>query len=366
VSATHTVFERINPRALLERLDRRTLVLASLVVVLVLLGLASSCSLLSKKRVRLTGVVASEEVVVTAQTGGAIRELLVEEGDRVDQGDLIVVLDRKELEAEERRQRALVTQLSAQVEQSREQASLEGNRVTAEFAGAEAELDFALSQQAEAEAELAQLRNDLENARDLGGDGLVPERDIDYLQTQVTVAEARLKSSADRVRATEAALELARAKQRQVEISELDVEQTKARLDQARAELDQILVQIGYADIRAPRSGTVSLRVVNEGEVAKPGDPLLTIVDLGNVWVSAQVGESLVDRLAVGQTLEVQLASGRKIEGKISFISPEAAFATQRDVNRETRDIRTFGIKVVVPNEERVVHPGMTAYVFLP
>jgi hypothetical protein len=50
----------------------------------------------------------------------------------------------------------------------------------------------------------------------------------------------------------------------------------------------------------------------------------------------------------------------------VTFISPEAEFATQRDVNRIKRDVRTFGFKVRVDNPDRKVHPGMTAYVFLP
>jgi hypothetical protein len=77
------------------------------------------------------------------------------------------------------------------------------------------------------------------------------------------------------------------------------------------------------------------------------------------------VEETYVNRVVIGQTLPVSLVTGETIEGKVIFVAPEAEFATQRDVNRAKRDIRTFGIKVALANAERRLHPGMTAHVLL-
>jgi HlyD family secretion protein len=68
----------------------------------------------------------------------------------------------------------------------------------------------------------------------------------------------------------------------------------------------------------------------------------------------------------VGQKLRVQLPSGDVTEGPVIFRGVENDFATQRDVSRTKRDIKTFAIKVSIPNPERRLFTGMTATVLLP
>ena len=71
--------------------------------------------------------------------------------------------------------------------------------------------------------------------------------------------------------------------------------------------------------------------------------------------------ESYIDNIAFGQKLRVRLPSGDMIEGTVIFKGVENDFATQRDVSRTKRDIKTFAIKVAVPNPEHRLFTGMTA-----
>jgi multidrug efflux pump subunit AcrA (membrane-fusion protein) len=147
---------------------------------------------------------------------------------------------------------------------------------------------------------------------------------------------------------------------------EQEVQQTQGLVEQARADLEQITVRLGCTELKSPLTGIVSLRVAREGEFVPAGAPVITVVDLTDVWVRAKVEETLVGRIAIGQPLDVVLASDERLTGKVTFISPEAEFATQRDVDRVKRDIRTFGVKVALENPGGRVHPGMTATVLLP
>jgi HlyD family secretion protein len=168
------------------------------------------------------------------------------------------------------------------------------------------------------------------------------------------------------VQASQAELELMRANLRQVTVAASDVDQTRAQLIQAQALRQQTDVRTEYTTVRAPISGLVSIRVARQGEVVGAGAPIVTIVDLQDIWVKADVEETWISRIRVGTRLPVLLASGERTSGDVFFISPEAEFATQRDINRVKRDVRTFGIKVRLANESRRIHPGMTAYVMLP
>ena len=96
------------------------------------------------------------------------------------------------------------------------------------------------------------------------------------------------------------------------------------------------------------------------------GLALLTLINPDDLWVRADVEETYIDRVRVGDKLKVRLPSGEQREGTVFYRGVEAAFATQRDVSRTKRDIKTFEIRLRVDNTDRRLAVGMTAYVELP
>ena len=93
---------------------------------------------------------------------------------------------------------------------------------------------------------------------------------------------------------------------------------------------------------------------------------MITIVNQDDLWVRADVEETYIDRIKVGDKLTVRLPSGAEREGTIFYRGVDAAFATQRDVSRTKRDIKTFEIRLRLDNSDRRLAVGMTAYVLLP
>ena len=91
-----------------------------------------------------------------------------------------------------------------------------------------------------------------------------------------------------------------------------------------------------------------------------------TLVDLTDTWVRAAVPETYADKIALGDTLQVRMPSGALIPGKVIFKNTEGDFATQRDVSRTKRDIKTFEVRLRADNRDRRLAVGMTAYVLLP
>ena len=135
---------------------------------------------------------------------------------------------------------------------------------------------------------------------------------------------------------------------------------------QATAQRNQTSTQLSYTTLYAPIDGIVSVRVARQGEVVQAGGPVVTILDVDHLWVQADVEETYIDQIAFGQKLQVRLPSGNTIEGTVFFKGVESDFATERDVSRTKRDIKAFTIKVSVPNPDRRLFAGMTAYVLLP
>ena len=85
-----------------------------------------------------------------------------------------------------------------------------------------------------------------------------------------------------------------------------------------------------------------------------------------HLWVQADVEETYMDRVGLDQRIKVQLPSGRNLDGTVIFKGVENDFATQLDVSRTKRDIKTFEIKVAIPNAGRTLMSGLTATVLLP
>jgi multidrug efflux pump subunit AcrA (membrane-fusion protein) len=137
-------------------------------------------------------------------------------------------------------------------------------------------------------------------------------------------------------------------------------------MQNAQAMLDQAQVQLGYARVVSPIAGKVNVRAARQGEVVSPGTPIVTITDLTQTWVYAPLPETEADSVQLGDSLRVVMPSGTTIQGKIIAKSAEADFATQRDVSRRKRDIKTIRLKLLIDNPGMRFVPGMLADVYVP
>ena len=178
---------------------------------------------------------------------------------------------------------------------------------------------------------------------------------------QAHEAAARKQAEAQR-----ANLELAKANAEQVTLKREQLVGNERQLAAAQAQKDKADVRLAYTEIRAPIDGVVDARAVRQGEVVSVGQPILTLINPDDLWVRADVEETYIDRIRLGQTMTVRLPSGVERPGTVFYRAVDAGFATQRDVSRTKRDIKTFELRLRVDNQDRRLAVGMTAYVLLP
>jgi len=313
----------------------------------------------------LIGTVDANQVVVSPQIGGRLAKLLVDEGTQVKQGDLIASLDPSELEAEERAAAATIDSMKSRVSET--QATLQATQgsTTSTVANAQARLQSARSQLLQAEATLERTESDSRRMIELAKQGVASDQERVQAETNLTAQKALVQSLRDQVKAAVADLNTAVANTHQAHAAQSTVASTRAQLANAESMLKQAEVRLGYTKIYAPVSGTVSVRAAREGEVLNPGQAIVTIVDFGDTWVRAAIPETDADHIGLGDTLRVRLPGGTITSGKVFFKSAEADFATQRDVGRRKRDIRTIVLKVRLDNPKAAYVPGMTAEVLV-
>ncbi len=314
----------------------------------------------------LIGTVDANQVIVSSQIQGRIARLLVDEGTQVKQGDLIAELDPSELEAQKRAAEATLASLRSQVAGTRHSELMMRGTTGSDVANAQARLQAARSSLAEAEATLVQAKQDWTRITTLAEQGVASRQDRDRVDAALKAQQARVQALQDQVRAAEADLNAAKARTHQTAVAESTVAATQAQMLTAEAQKAEAETRLGYTKIIAPVSGIVSVRAARQGEVVNPGTPIVTVVDLSDTWAYAAVPETYSDRIRLGDTLRVRMPSGNTVSGQVIFKAPEGDYATQRDVSRRKRDIKTVALKVKIDNSQRNLVPGMTAEVLIP
>ena len=253
--------------------------------------------------ITLTGIVTTDEVSVSSEIQGRIQQLSVNQGDTVTNGQPLALIQPEEQKANVAFYTSSEHQTTAQLEESK--ADLENARLT------------------------------FEREQDLYKRGVDSVQVFDQARTAYDAAKARV-----------AALE------RQIQA--------------ATAQTERAAVQLGYTEIHAPISGIVNTRVALQGEVVNPAEAIVTLINPDDLWVRADVEETYIEHIRVGDNLTVRFPSGAEREGKVYFIGVDADYATQRDVSRTKRDIKTFEIRLRCDNSDRRLAVGMTAYVVFP
>ena len=313
----------------------------------------------------LIGTVDANQVIVSPQVPGRISKLLVDEGTAVKQGDLIAVLDPSELEAEARAAAATIDSLRSQVSATMATSEATQGSTTSSVANAEAKVAAARAQLAEAEATLQRVESDSRRTIELAQQGVASDQDRVQAETNLKAQQAVVASLQKQVDASQADLNMAVANTHQAHAAQSTVASTRAQLANAEAQLKEAEVRLGYTKIYAPVTGTVSVRAAREGEYLTAGQPIVTIVDFSDTWVRAAIPETQADHIGIGDTLRIRLPGGTETSGKVFFKSAEADFATQRDVSRRKRDIKTIVLKVRLDNPKGAYVPGMTADVLV-
>jgi HlyD family secretion protein len=309
-------------------MSRRRLLI--LLAILVLVAGALGLSHRRPSELVLTGIVTTNDVIVSPQMGGRVSRLTVAEGDSVAARQLIAVLEPDELMADRAFYARSGEAMASQVEVSK-----------SELAESEA-------QDSEAQASLANAKLVLDRNQTLLHSGAVSREDLDAARTAYLVAQARAAAAEGEV-ATKRNAWIASRRQQAA----------------ASAQTAKAAVRLGYSEVPAPISGIVDVRAVRVGEVVTAGQPLVTLIDPDSLWIRADVEETYIDRVRLGDRLTVRLPSGDERVGTVYFRGVDADFATQRDVSRTKRDIKTFEIRLRVDNRDRRLAVGMTAYVQL-
>ncbi len=352
-------------------------------------------------QILVSGNIEVTTVDVAFKIPGKMDKLLVEEGDYVKEGQLIAVLEHRDLLAQKAKaEAALVTARSkipalernlafqdqatyqeisqaesaAETAKARLQQLLSGSRPQ-EIKAARAAVD-------QARADLERRKADMDRAKSLFQSQYISAQEWDSARTAYDAAwagyqkaeenyalvlEGPRREEIDQARAqaeqSQAGLRLAQVRRMHLDVLRKELDIAKAQVKEAASAIEVIQSQIEYCRLHAPTGGVVLVKNSEPGEYAVPGGAVITLGDLEKPWLKAYINENDLGKVKLGQKVSVTTDSfpGKIYEGKITFISSEAEFTPKNVQTAKERVKLVYRIKVSLANTQKELKPGMPA-----
>jgi HlyD family secretion protein len=315
--------------------------LTALLTVVVIVALVGVLALRPEKTL-IQGEAEAAEYRVSGKVPGRIEMYLYEEGEQVRKGDTLVVIYSPEVEAKKAQALAARDMAEAVNEKARNGAQRE------QITGA-----YELYQKAKAGEEI--YRKSYERVQRLYDKGVVSAQKRDEVEAQYKAAEATVK-------AAKSQYDMALAGARK---------EDKAAAQAQVARVDGILQEVAAAEaeryLLSPCDGEVSELFPKPGELVGQGSPVMSIVDLSDVWFTFAVREDMLSRFAMGSVVEATvpaLGSNVRYPLTVTHIKAMGTYATWRSTKQNGGyDVRTFDVKCRPVQHIPGLRPGMTALI---
>ncbi|HET9040615.1 MAG TPA: HlyD family secretion protein, partial [Gemmatimonadales bacterium] len=286
---------------------------------------------------------------IAPRIAGFIDRVAVEENQHVKAGDTLVVLDRRDLIARLEQAEADLRNAEALVGSGRAagQAVAQLQATRAEAASADADVTAA-------EATARQTEADYQRYRTLAATKVVSAQQLDAAESARDAAAANL----------EAARRRAAAAGSQISASGAAVRGADARLASAQAAVETARLQLSYATLFAPDNGIVAKRSAEPGALVQIGQNLMSIVPDTNVWVTANLKETQLAKVRVGDPVEFDVDAYPDVtfHGKVESLSPAtgARFALLPPDNATgnfTKVVQRVPVRIAVDGSADPAHP---------
>jgi HlyD family secretion protein len=290
----------------------------------------------------LSGRIEGDDSSVASKATGRILEVRYREGDSVKEGDIIAILDDRQVQAREEQANFGLSQAEARTKSAKDQTAV----LQAQLQQSEAELS-----QQEAQYKIAVFDRDAYTR--LAQTGAVSERQ--GKQAEATAEQQAAAVAAAKRRVATVQMQLAQ--------QEAEIASTAANTQMARAQLTEARANRQDLIIRAPFSGTVATRTAEPGEVITPGTAVITLVDLNKVYLRGFVPEGQIGKIKAGQPGRVYLDSNptQPLDAYVSRIDPQATFTPENTYFREDRVKQVVGLRLQLKTGFGYAKPGMPA-----
>jgi len=350
-------------------------------------------------------------IPVSSKIYGNVVEVLVDDNQPVKRGQVLVRLDTRDYQAKVNQEKAALGVAESQrrgasvgVPMTRETTLSGASGAEAQLSAAQAdyekakgdyeraansEISYSRANVDSAQATYDRAQADLNRMRPLMQKEEISRQQFDSYVAAARVADSELKAAKDKVNSANqdaetkksamlaeqariaqarAGVTQAQAAQKQVDVRIADVASASATIEQARANLETAELNLSYTTIVAPADGVVTKKSVEPGQVLQPGQGLLMLVPLNDVWVTADFKETQLRDVHAGQKAEVKVdLTGKTYAGRVDSIAGATGtrmslLPPENATGNYVKVVQRIPVKIVldpIPGGNSILRPGM-------
>ena len=305
-------------------------------------------------------------ISVSSTVPGKIRLLPIREGEHLKKGQLIAQLREEDYQAKVDVAAGVVQSINASLNEAMADEKLVKEKTEKDVQRAEAVLYASQARLKEAEANLQLATLDFKRVGKLYKTKTVSANEMDKVQAAYKLAKARQTTAEEEINENRAKLHVARANTGEVTLRQRRVESLKGKLKEAEAELEAARLKLAHTTVTSPIDGVVAKKISHIGEVVAAGQPMAVIVNLNHIWVEANLEETQVEHVRLGQSVDIQVDAYPNTTFKGKVINIGAAAASQfalipdnRSAGNFTKVTQRIPIKIALDDPDKPLRPGM-------
>lgn len=305
-------------------------------------------------------------ISVSSTVSGKIRLLPIQEGGQLKKGQLIAQLREEDYQAQVDVAAGVVQSINASLNEAMADVLLVKEKTAKDVQRAEAVLYASQARYKEAEANMQLATLDFKRVGKLYQSKTVSASEMDKVQAGYELSQARLATAEEEINENRAKLKVARANIREVTLKQRRVESLNGKLKEATAELAAAKLKLAHTTITSPIDGVVAKKISHIGEVIKAGQPIIVTVDLNNIWVEANLEETQVEHVRLGQSVDLKVDAypntgftGKVINIGAATASKFALIPDSRSAGNFTKVTQRIPIRIEVVDPTEQLRPGM-------
>jgi membrane fusion protein (multidrug efflux system) len=309
-------------------------------------------------------------ISVSSTVSGKIRLLPIREGEQVKNGQLIAQLREEDYQAKVDVSAGAVQSINASLNEAMADVLLVKEKTEKDVQRAEAVLYASQARYKEAEANMQLATLDFKRVSKLYKSKTVSASEMDKVQAAYKLAQARLVRAEEEINENRAKLNVAQANTGEVTLKQRRVESLKGKLKEATAELEAARLKLAHTTVTSPIDGIVAKKISHIGEVISAGQPVAVIVDLNHIWVEANLEETQVEHVRVGQSVDLKVDAypdtgftGKVINIGAATASEFALIPENRSAGNFTKVTQRIPIRIEVIDPAEQLRPGMMVVV---
>ncbi len=310
--------------------------------------------------------IAGNLITVSSRVSGWVTDLQVRESQHVRKGAVLVRIDDRESHLAAERLNAQLGGIKAEQAQLNAERELAQSQISSRINTRKSEVNAANAAIESLRPQLELAQSEYRRAKSLFSKKVIPKRELDQRRATMQRLEGDLRTAAAKRESSENQLREARAAAAQLKVLDSQI----AVLDHKRAEIDALYrsrtLDLADRTIRAPVDSVIDRTFVEVGEFVSPGQRLVLVHDPKEVWVEANIKETEIRRLKLGQPVDIHVDAypDREFTGKVLSIGNAATseFALLPSPNpsgnftKTTQRLRTM---IAVEQQEGLLRPGM-------